>query len=77
MRTEKTGDMVSVGSYGAMQFYVCASSDGVCPRVVNQVPFDGHKAFSDFILFVYEAAMVATSGGSGRSSGGSFVYSVR
>src|SRR5262245_19897608 len=77
MRTEKTGDMASVGSYGPVGFYVCDSSDGNCPRVVGQAPFDGHKAFSDFILFVYEAAMVATSGGSCRSSGGNFVYSVR
>jgi len=77
MHTEKTGDMVSVGSYGSIGFYVCDSAGGNCPRVANQAPFDGHKAFSDFILFVYEAAMVATSGGSGRSSGGSFVYSVR
>jgi hypothetical protein len=77
LRTQKTGDMVSVGSYGAIEFYVCDSSDGNCPRVVGQAPFDGHKAFSDFILFVHEATLVATSGGSGRSSGGNFVYSVR
>ena len=77
MRRQKTGDMVGVGSYGSIDFYVCDSSDGNCPRVVGQAPFDGHKAFSDFILFVYEAALVATSGGSGRGSGGSFVYSIR
>jgi hypothetical protein len=77
MHTEKTGDMVSVGSYGPVGFYVCDSLDGNCPRVASQAPFDGHKAFSDFILFIYEAAMVATSSGSGRSSGGNFVYSVR
>jgi hypothetical protein len=77
MRTQKAGDMVGVGSYGAIGFYVCDSHDGNCPRVVGQAPFDGHKAFSDFILFVYEATLVATSGGSGRSSGGNFVYSVR
>jgi hypothetical protein len=77
MRTEKSGDLVSVGSYGPIGFYVCDSLDGNCPGTAGQDPFDGHKAFSDFILFVYEATMVPTSSGSGRSSGGSFVYSVR
>ncbi len=77
LRTEKSGDMVSVGSYGPIGFYVCDSVDGNCPRAINQESFDGHKAFSDFIMFVYEATMVATNGGNGRSSGGSFVYSVR
>lgn len=77
LRPEKTGDMASVGSYGPVHFYVCDSPEGNCPRAANQDPFDGHKAFSDFILFVYEATMVPSAGGSGRGSGGSFVYSVR
>jgi hypothetical protein len=77
MRTEKSGDMTSVGSYGPIGFYVCDHLDGNCPRAVNQESFDGHKAFSDFIMFIYEATMVPTAGGSGRSSGGGFVYSVR
>jgi hypothetical protein len=77
MRAEKSGDMVSVGSYGPIGFYVCDSVDGNCPRAPGQEPFDGHKAFSDFVLFIYEAATVPASGGSGRGSGGSFVYSVR
>ena len=35
-------------------------------------------AFSDFVLFVYEAMASPSATGSGRStSGGSFVYSVR
>lgn len=76
LRPEKTGDMVSVGSYGPFRFHVCDSPEGNCPRAANQAPFDGHKAFSDFILFVYEATMVPSAGG-GRGSGGSFVYSVR
>jgi hypothetical protein len=69
--------MASVGSYGPIEFYVCESPEADCPRVVHQEPFDGSKAFSDFILFVYEAASTAAATGSGRSTGGSFVYSVR
>jgi hypothetical protein len=77
IRTEKSGDMVQIGSYGPVGFYVCDSPEGNCPRVSGQEPFDGRKAFSDFILFVYEATTTPSSGGSGRTSGGSFVYSVR
>ena len=39
--------------------------------------FDGRKAFSDFVLFVYEAMSVSGGAGSAKSTGGSFVYSVR
>jgi hypothetical protein len=47
--------------------------------VANQEAFDGRMAFSDFVLFVYEAMSISGgAGGSARSSsGGSFVYSVR
>ena len=48
-----------------------------CPRVAQQEAFDGRKALSDFIMFIYEASSVTASTGNGRSSGGSFVYSVR
>jgi hypothetical protein len=49
------------------------------PFVANQDAFDGRMAFSDFVLFVYEAMSISGgAGGSARSSsGGSFVYSVR
>ena len=39
-------------------FYVCASRKSDCRRVLLQAPFDGPKAFSDFVLFVYEAMAV-------------------
>jgi hypothetical protein len=77
IRTQKAGDMVSIGSYGSTTFYVCGNAEGDCPRVAQQDPFDGRKAFSDFILFVYEAATVPSATGAGRQTGGSFVYSVR
>jgi len=77
IRTQKTGDMVSIGSHGSTSFYVCGNAEGDCPRAAQQEAFDGRKAFSDFIMFVYEAATVPSSGGSGRQTGGSFVYSVR
>ena len=77
MRTQKLAGMVNVGSYGAIAFYVCESPEADCPRVAQQEPFDGRKAFSDFIMFVYEAASSSGATGSGRSTGGSFVYSVR
>jgi len=78
LRPQKSNGMASVGSYGPIDFYVCESPEADCPRVAHQEPFDGRKAFSDFILFVYEAASTAGApGGSGRSTGGSFVYSVR
>jgi hypothetical protein len=77
IRTQKTGDMVGIGSHGTTEFYVCGSPEGDCPRIAQQDPFDGRKAFGDFILFVYEAATVPSAGGAGRQTGGSFVYSVR
>ncbi len=51
----KTAGMINVGSYGATDFYVCASAAADCTLVALQDAFDGRKAFSDFILFVYEA----------------------
>ncbi len=77
IRTQKTGDMVSIGSHGITDFYACGSAGGACPRAEQQEPFDGRKAFSDFILFIYEAASAPSAAGGGRQTGGSFVYSVR
>lgn len=76
---DKTDDMVRVGEHGFTFFYVCASQKSNCRRVPQQEPFDGRKAFSDFVLFVYEAMAVPAGGsGSGKSTGGAnFVYSVR
>jgi hypothetical protein len=77
---EKTDSMIKVGSYDATDFYVCRSAAGNCSRVPLQDSFDGRKAFSDFVLFIYEAMSQSGGGGSGSaqsSSGGSFVYSVR
>jgi hypothetical protein len=68
--------MVSVRLLRCDRVLRLRSSDGNCPRSSAR-PVCGHKAFSDFILFVHEATLVATSGGSGRGSGGNFVYSVR
>jgi hypothetical protein len=75
----KADEMIKVGSYSATDFYVCASPTANCSLVALQDAFDGRQAFSDFVLFVYEAMSVSGgSGGSARSSsGGSFVYSVR
>jgi hypothetical protein len=77
--TGKTEDMINVGSYGATDFYVCASANANCSRVALQDTFDGRKAFSDFVLFVYEAMSISggAAGSARSSSGGSFVYSVR
>ena len=75
--TAKSGDMVNIGSHGPIGFWVCESADGNCPRVPGQEPFDGRKAFSDFILFVYEAVTAPSSTGSGRTTAGPFSYSVR
>jgi hypothetical protein len=75
----KSADMLKVGAHGATEFYVCGSASGKCPIVPHQEAFDGRKAFSDFVLFVYEA-MSQSSGGSGSgksTSGAAFVYSVR
>lgn len=75
----RTADMIKVGDHGGTSFYVCASQSSGCRRVANQDPYDGRKAFSDFVLFVYEAmSMPAGGSGSGKSTGGAnFVYSVR
>ena len=70
--------MVKIGSYGVMDFFTCASATGNCPLIPQQEPFDGRQAFSDFVLFIYEAMSVSGgTGGGARSTGGSFVYSVR
>jgi len=69
--------MIKVGSYGATDFYVCASPTANCARVASQDAFDGRKAFGDFVLFIYEAMSLSGGAGSAKSSGGSFVYSVR
>ncbi len=68
IRTQKTGDMVNIGSHGITEFYVCGSAEGDCPRIAQQDPFDGRKAFGDFILFVYEAATVPSASGAGRQT---------
>jgi hypothetical protein len=70
--------MSKVGSYELTDFYVCGSANGNCTLAALQEAFDGRKAFSDFILFVYEAMSISGgASGSARSTGGSFVYSVR
>jgi hypothetical protein len=70
--------MVRVGSYGTTDFFTCASATGNCPLVPQQEPYDGRVAFSDFVLFIYEAMAVSGgAGGGARSTGGSFVFSVR
>ncbi len=73
----KKDGMVKVGGHGLDDFYVCGAAGGDCGLVTNQAPFDGRKAFSDFVLFVYEAMSTPSSGTNGKSTGGSFVYSVR
>jgi hypothetical protein len=55
----------------------CLFSEFPGTRVASQDAFDDRKAFSDFVLFVYEAMSVSGGGGSAKSTGGSFVYSVR
>jgi hypothetical protein len=76
---EKTEGMVKIGSYDGTEFYVCGSSAGNCRLAAAQEPFNGRETFSDFILMIYEAMSISGGGGPGaaRSSGGSFVYSVR
>lgn len=76
----KTDDMVRLGSHSGTVFYVCGSAAGACDFVPGQRPFDGRRAYSDFVMFVYEAMSqpAASAGGSPRQSGGAaFVYSVR
>jgi hypothetical protein len=77
--SEGSDDMVKVGSHGATAFFVCESVTGNCPLVSHQEAFDGRKALSDFVLFVYEAMSLPGGGSAGgrSSSGASFVYSVR
>ena len=78
-QADKTEGMVKIGSYEGTDFYVCGSSAENCRLAGSQEPFDGREAFSDFILLIYEAMSISGGGGPGaaRSSGGSFVYSVR
>ena len=81
-RTDKTEDMVKFGAHSSTDFYVCPSPTGACGFVAGQQPFDGRRAFSDFVMFVYEAMSVpgagAGTGGNPRQTGGAaFVYSVR
>jgi hypothetical protein len=79
-RSEKTADMVSLGSHGDTEFYVCGSAAGACGFVAGQRPFDGRRAFSDFVLFVYEAMTLPSGSGGGnprQSPGAAFVYAVR
>jgi hypothetical protein len=79
-RTDKAENMVKLGSNSGIDFYVCAAPAGDCGLVPGQQPFDGRRAFSDFVMFVYEAMSVpiGTAGGNPRQTGGAaFVYSVR
>ena len=79
-RTDKTDDMIKLGSRGGIEFFVCGNAAGNCGFLPGQRPFDGRRAYSDFVLFVYEAMSLPASGGSGNpraSSGAAFVYSVR
>ncbi|WP_422003137.1 hypothetical protein [Reyranella sp.] len=77
--SQRTDDMERIGGYGTTDFYVCAKQGGNCRLAPNQEPFDGRRAFSDFVLFVVEAmSQPAPGSGTGRSTGGAaFVYSVR
>ncbi len=73
---DKTDNMVKVGSHGFTDLYVCGSARGDCNLVASQDPFDGRKAFSNFVLFVCEALNQSGGGGGGSarsSSGASFV----
>jgi len=77
---DRAEGMTRLGSHGTTNFYVCGSPAGLCGFVPGQQPFDGRRAFSDFMLFVYEAMSVSSGAGGGnpKSSGGApFVYSVR
>jgi hypothetical protein len=79
-RTDKAENMVKLGSNSGIDFYVCAAPAGDCGLVPGQQPFDGRRAFSDFVMFVYEAMSVpsGSTGGNPRQTGGAaFVYSVR
>jgi len=80
-RSEKTDDMVSLGSHGDVEFYVCGSAGGACALATGQRPFNGRKAFSDFVLFVHEALTLPSGGGGSgnprQTPGAAFVYAVR
>ena len=77
---EKTDDMVRLGSHSGTEFYVCGSVSGACGFVSGQRPFDGRRAFSDFVLFVHEAMSLpggGTTASPRQNSGAAFVYAVR
>jgi hypothetical protein len=76
---DKTPGMVKLGARDGVEFYVCGSATGACGFVAGQQPFDGRRAFSDFVLFVYEAMSVpsGSTGNPKQSGGAAFVYSVR
>jgi hypothetical protein len=77
---EKTDSMVRLGSRSGTEFYVCGSAAGACGFVSGQRPFDGRRAFSDFVLFVHEAMSLpggGTTASPRQSSGAAFVYAVR
>ena len=49
------------------RFLCCASPAANCARVANQDAFDGRKAFSDFVLFIYEAMSDRAAAGARRA----------
>jgi len=76
---DRTAGMVKLGSRGGVDFYVCGSLAADCGFAAGQQPFDGRRAYSDFVMFVYEAMSVPSGGGGSpkQSGGAAFVYSVR
>jgi hypothetical protein len=58
-REDATHDL-KIGSFGGMDFYVCHNT--CVPHKVNSRIVDGKQAWSDFILFIYEALLVSTGG---------------
>jgi hypothetical protein len=76
---DRTAGMVKLGSRSGVDFYVCGSAAGDCDFVDGQHPFDGRRAYSDFVMFVYEAMSVPSGGTANpkQSGGAAFVYSVR
>ena len=77
---ERTDDMVRLGSNSGTEFYICKSASGACGFVVGQRPFDGRRAFSDFVMFVHEAMSLpggGTTASPRQNSGAAFVYAVR
>ena len=78
--TEKTDDMVRLGSHSGTEFYVCRSATGACDFVPGQRPVDRRRAVSDFVLFVHEAMSLpggGTTASPRQNSGAAFVYAVR